>query len=297
MMKPSENAQLAATARLFSSTVLQELARRGESPCLSRLLVESGLASTIAASAPLRGCFDLAFKFLRKRAHRYEYVYRAAITHKLLLGVHSLSTASMLSEFRVAACKADLVILNGTSTVYEIKSERDNLDRLATQVAEYFKAFVRVNVITAEAHVEDVLNLVPPHVGVVVLSDRFQISTVRESQEFNNGLCSSALLDSLQQQEALQIIDSLGLARPAVPNTRIRAEMRKIFAEISPLELHRCMIEVLKKSRSLLPLSELAGALPSSLKPMAFLTEIRKSDHERLIRSLDTAVAEALTWA
>ncbi|MEI9986083.1 MAG: sce7726 family protein [Aliidongia sp.] len=54
-----------------------------------------------------------------------------SVTQKILMGKHSLRTASMLNEFRAGSCKADLVILNGTATVYEIKSERDSLTRLA----------------------------------------------------------------------------------------------------------------------------------------------------------------------
>lgn len=45
------------------------------------------------------------------------------IANKILLGKHSLNTSHMLSEFRVGYNKADVVIINGTSSVYEIKSE------------------------------------------------------------------------------------------------------------------------------------------------------------------------------
>ena len=81
----------------------------------------------------------------------------------------------MLSEFRAGTCKADLVILNGTSTVYEIKSERDSLVRLSNQVKNYKRVFAMVNVITSEGFVKSVCTTVPDDVGVMCLSKRYHI--------------------------------------------------------------------------------------------------------------------------
>lgn len=295
--KMTENSQLAATARMFSSVVVQELARQGKSRTFARLVAESALHEIINGSEPLSAFFESAFALLTRKDFRYEYAYRAAVTHKILLGTHSLNTASMLSEFRVGACKADLVILNGTSTVYEIKSERDNLDRLPNQIASYFKVFSRVNVITSENHVGAVLGSVSADVGVLLLSNRLKISTVREAQDRLADLCPLTLLDSLHRNESFEILRAFDIPIPNVPNTRLHSELATIFARLPPHKLHECMIRILKETRSLLPLSELARALPKSLKPLAFSTSIRERDHERLIASLSTPVAEALTWA
>jgi hypothetical protein len=62
---------------------------------------------------------------LKRSGLRDKYVYKAALTQRVLMGKHSLRTACMLSEFRVGDRKADITILNGTTTVYEIKSDRD----------------------------------------------------------------------------------------------------------------------------------------------------------------------------
>lgn len=296
-IRTTESPQLAAAARMFSSVVVQELARLGKSRTFARLLTESLLYQTLDEAAPISKLFEFAFSLLARKDFRYEYAYRAAVTHKILLGKHSLNTASMLSEFRIDTSKADLVILNGRSTVYEIKSERDNLDRLATQLKSYFKVFSRVNVITSENHVEAVSNKVPTYVGVMLLNNRLQISTLREAQDHLNDLCPSTVLDSLHREEAFEVLRAFGFPIPEVPNTRLHTELQKIFAKLSPPELHECMIRILKETRSLLPVSELAGALPKSLKPLVFSTSVRQRDHGRLIASLATPVSEALTWA
>ena len=98
-----------------------------------RLIGQTGIGGRCGAHATVGDAFNSAFATLKIAGFRDEYVYRAALTHKILMGTHSLRTASMLSEFRTGACKADLVILNGTATVYEIKSERDSLIALQTR--------------------------------------------------------------------------------------------------------------------------------------------------------------------
>jgi len=296
-MRTTESPQLAAAARMFSSVVVQELARLGKSRTFARLLAESLLYKAFDEADPISKLFESAFSLLATKDFRYEYAYRAAVTHKILLGKHSLNTASMLSEFRVGTSKADLVILNGRSTVYEIKSERDNLDRLTSQLESYFKVFSRVNVITSENHVDALFSKVPTYVGVMLLNNRLQISTIREAQDHLKDLCPLTVLDSLHREEAFEVLRAFGVPIPEVPNTRLHAELQKIFTKLSPLELHECMICVLKETRSLLPVSELAGALPKSLKPLVFSTPVRQRDHGRLIASLATPVSEALTWA
>lgn len=297
-MKTALNSsQLAAAARLFSSAVVQEMARTGRSPMFCRLAHDSGLADVFKSEGAVGDFFDDVFSLLKKKTYRYEYVYKAAITHKLLLGVHSLRSASMLSEFRVGCCKADVVILNGTSTVYEVKSERDNLDRLAAQLAAYRKVFARVNVIAAEEHMHSVIANVPNDVGVLVLSKRNQISTVREAANRPDAIDPSAVFESLTKEEALIILERLGRPRPAVPNTRFHAEMLKIFAGIDPISLHECMISVMKETRSLQPLSSLIQELPKSLQTAVISTQLRQRDHINLITAVNTPVSEAFAWS
>jgi len=288
--------QLAAVARLFSSTVIQEVARKGKSPLFSRLAVESGLAKAVPHTEPVRSLFDAAFSLLKRKDHRNEYVYKAAITHKILLGAHSLQTASMLTEFRVGSCKADIAILNGTSTVYEIKSERDKLDRLQAQVSAYRQAFAKVNIITGENHLKVVLASVPVNVGVLLLTDRFQISTVREAVDLADEVIPGVIFNSLQLHEAQQILESLGIVLPEVPNTKRYQLLSERFTRLDPHQAHTGMVRVLKKTRSLQPLTGLVEVLPSSLRAAAFSTHLRQRDHGRLQAAMDVPLSEALNW-
>lgn len=228
---------------------------------------------------------------------RDEYIYRAALTDKILMGKHSLRTASMLTEFRTGACKADLVILNGTATVYEIKSERDSLTRLANQVDNYKLVFAAVNVIVSECHVESVRQVVPDDVGIVCLSKRFRISVVRDALDSPQRISPVAVFESLRSAEAAAVLDALGVEVPDVPNTQRHSAMRSLFAELEPVTLHREFVRTLKRTRDLAPLGNLVDHLPKSLHAAALSIPVRRSDHGRLVGAVATPLAATMAWA
>jgi len=289
--------RLAAYSRLFSSAVIQEMAAASRSPLFARLAREAFDPKQLRTFTSVAEAFEAAFAVLQNVEHRDEYVYKAALTHRVLLGTHSLASASMLTEFRVAKCKADLVILNGTATVYEIKSERDGLARLSNQLRAYALVFPKRYVIAGESHVRSVLAGTPPEVGVLLLSGRYHISTVREAIEGFEQLCPSTMCDSLRADEAGQVVRQLGMEVPAVPNTVLRRELTKLFLQAEPKALHAQIVSVLKRSRDLAPLSTLVDQLPRSLQPAALTVPMRRANHEKLLQAVRTDFLEAMAWA
>ena len=289
--------QLAVLSRLFSSSVIRELARRGRSPLFTRLARQSQLFASLPASECVHTLFDAAFQLLERQGCRDEYVYKAALVRKILLGRHSLQTASMLNEFRVGGCKADLAILNGTATVYEVKSERDSLARLQRQVAAYTMVFSRVYVITAETHVNAVMRSLPEEVGVLQLNGRHQISTLREAADRPERTSPTAIFNSIRTGEARLILQARGVSIPAVPNTQQSAVLRQLFGSLSAREAHESMVQVLKKTRNLLRLSDLVAQLPDSLHTAALSVPLRKLDHARLVAAVHTPLKDAAAWA
>jgi hypothetical protein len=291
--------QVAAVARLFSSTVVRELAAGRGAPLFARLAKASGIPALSLGAQParVRDLFDAAFGVLRQRDHRHEYIYKAALTHRVLLGTHSLRTAALLTEFRVGDCKADVVILNGTSTVYEIKSERDRLHRLEKQVNAYRAVFAQVNVVVGENHLARVLALVPEDVGVLVLTDRFQLSTVRPARASIDRISPAAVFDSLRRNEARQILERCGRRIPELPNTRMTQALRSLFVELSAEEVHDGFVTVLRKTRSALPLRDVLEAMPTSLQAAALSVRLNRQERGRLVRAMDVGLDEALSWS
>lgn len=290
-------AQLSALTRLFSAAVFREMAMKGRSVMFCRLIGQTGLIEHLSPQTTVGEAFDNAFEILKVVGHRDEYVYRAAVSQKVLMGTHTLRTASMLTEFRAGSSKADLVILNGTATVYEIKSERDSLVRLRKQVENYKRVFAKVNVIASEGHIEGVLKTVPDDVGVMCLSKRYQITTVREALDCPARICPLAILESLRMAEAVSILQAMGVMVPDVPNTQRYAVMRDLFITLDPAALHAEMVRTLKKTRDLAPLNDFIDRLPQSLQAAALSVSVRRTDHSRLIDAIATPLKAAMTWS
>lgn len=288
--------ELAALTRLFSSAVLHELARYGHSPLFRRLLEQTRIALRYTNETTVGMAFDSAFSILKVSGVRDEYVYRAALTKSILMGKHSLRTASMLNEFRVGLCKADLVILNGTASAYEIKSERDSLARLINQMENYRRVFASVNVIVSDCHIESVRQIVPHDVGIMRLSRRGQISVEREAIDRPDRVCPVTIFESLRKAEAAAIIAALGVSVPTVPNTQYHGVMRELFSGLSPASLHREMVRTLKRTRNLASLGDLVDRLPKSLHAAALSVPMRRSEHEQLVEAVATPLNTAMNW-
>lgn len=289
--------QLSAMTRIFSSAVFREMAKKGRSPLFARLFELTGLSDQFVGESTVGEAFDSTFAILRAEGRRDEYVYRSALTHNILLGKHSLNTACMLTEFRAGACKADVAILNGTATVYEIKSERDSLSRLANQIENYKKVFAKVYVIASEGHVKGVLDTVSEDIGIMMLGSRYRIATVREAEDRPDRICPATVFESLRSAEAVAILKRLKVAIPSVPNTQRHAAMRAVFALLDPTAVHEAMVTTIKRTRDLAPLGDLVEHLPRSLHAAALSIQVRRADHCRIVEAVSTPLCAAKVWA
>jgi hypothetical protein len=293
----TEKVNQAALAEFFSARVVRQMAREGSSGIFSRLVDQSGIADVIDHSRPISDVFEFALEHSKRPSCRHEYIYKAAIVEKVLLGAHSLRTASMLTEFRANNCKADVVILNGTATAYEIKSERDNLEKLERQVDAYRSIFASVNVIAASSHVDEIVKVVPNDVGIQVLTSRFQISTLRRAINDPRRVLPGCIFESLPLAESKAIAVFLGLKIPDVPNTQIFTALKRDFSKLDPAAVHSAMVRVLRKSRSQIGMSWFIKNMPKSLHTAALTTSLRKSDQVALLGAMNVKIAEALTWS
>ena len=256
---------------LFSSAFLDAVARDAHHKNFNYLLKESGVLNSIKSTAQLSGVLSSVYDHLLSH-YRCEYIYKNVIATNILLGRHSLNTSTLLTEFRVGNSKADVVIINGTSTVYEIKTELDSLDRLENQINSYLNVFDKVFVVTHAGNVEKMEALLDVRVGIIVLSKQHSLRTEREAISNKANVSSATIFDSLQMKEYKVIIEQVYGCVPTVPNTQIYTECRKLFSKLSPIEAHDHMLRVLRERRFESHQLQLIKDAPRALK-MLFLSK------------------------
>lgn len=220
--------------------------------------------------------------------YRNEYFYKNTILNKLLLGVHSIGTTTALTEVAVAKSKADFVLINGKAVVYEIKTELDNLERLTSQIDDYYKAFDHVAVVTYEKNLQSVQRLldnIDKPVGIYILRKNGKLSTMRKPQRYIRDLDKEILFKLLRKNEYEDIIVQYYGKLPEVTQFRHYTECKKLFTQI-PLETaYKLVIGQLKK-RMKIEKEEFAK-IPYELKFLAYFMELSISDYQKLEKFLE----------
>lgn len=270
-------------ARIFSPKVIDELASEGASPLLGKILKEAG--AHLDGSTLLADVYNHSYKAIEKH-YKNEYIYKNNIANKVLLGKHSLNTAAMLTELRIYESKADAVVLNGTSHVYEIKTELDSLDRLPKQLNDYSLFADYIHVITTRSYIDNVLDLIPQHVGVIELTNRGTFREVRSSTSNKENCSPKVIFDSLRKDEYCKIISSFFGDVPDLPNTQMYKACLELFEKIPAGIAHDLMVKVLKISRTSEHQKNLIKDVPKSLKAVAVSSNLSKAQAIRLAQAL-----------
>jgi len=280
-------------SKVFSPTLLTQLAKTGRSRLLTSVVSESGFDKLCEANDSLSNCFDLIYSELQS-SYRNEYIYKNAIANKILLGRHSLNTATMHTEFRVGESKADILILNGTSHIYEIKTELDSLERLSKQLDDYLKFSEYVTIVTADRHVEKLLQRAPSAVGILILTGRGSLKTIRKANSGKNNLVNSLIFDSLQKSEYTKIIYEISGFLPDVSNALMYTECKKVFEQFDINDCHHLIVDGLKSRNMDNKTKEFIMSVPECLKAAATAIKLTKAQRTTLLDVLRKRISDCI---
>lgn len=275
----------AGVARLFSTRTLRLLAKKNIPTDYRDPFDALETLPHITKTARLRDVYKIAFDVLAE-SERSEYVFKNAITEKLLFGKHSPRTAALFFEFRAASCKLDALLLNGTSNAYEIKTSLDELKRLPAQISSYQKLFKNVWLITDRKHLLTAELLLPAEVGIKVLSKRYRLENIRPATSCSNFLDPLTILASLRKIEYSAILDQAGRSILHLPNTRQYEAAKTIFEAIDVNWLHDAMVRQLK-IRFAQTNQSLALNIPKPLAAAALSMNLSNLDARRFIENLE----------
>lgn len=252
-------------ARIFSGHIIAEFAETGTSKYAVTVHKNSGLIEYVNNCSTLAEWFRLLYKYLTNH-YRCEYVFKNAIANKILLGRHSINTTTLLTEFRVGKTKADVVLLNGTSTVYEIKTKYDTLKRLSNQLNSYRHVFENIYVVTDELQLPKIVSEIEDDVGIIILTKQYSFKEFRKARSNLSQIKPKSIFESLRKNEYCQIIrDEFGFI-PNVPNTKMHIEAKGYFQKLTAERAHHKMVEVLQKRNSNIAFRKFIRVIPHSLK-------------------------------
>lgn len=265
-------------SKVFNSNTLNDVAN-GDFSYIQKMAKKYFLHSMT-----LRDFYDKSFEILEKN-YQNEYVYKNLIANKILCGKHSLKTATMLSEFRVGKNKADCVILNGKSICYEIKTDYDSLVRLEDQLNSYKQLFDEVYVVCSKKYEKIIFENIPESVGVITLTKRNSLKTLRVATTREEPLNKQLLIDSLRQSEYKQLAEEITGEKICLPNMLIQEKCNLIIQNYTnDFDLNKKFIKILKHSRK--NNDTFINAAPKSLVNAAISYNFSKNEINYLLNNL-----------
>ena len=222
------------------------------------------------------------------KEYRNEYFYINTLLNKLLLGKHSVNTSTALTQIPIGKSKADFILINGKATVYEIKTELDTFDRLDTQIADYYKAFDTVCVVTSENNyckLEKLLN--NSSVGIYSLTKRDTISKslLKEPKENKTLLDHNVIFKVLNKKEHESILNSY---YGKLPNTTQAFYFRECSSWFSKIPINQAYLMFLEqlKLRSTIIMEDFKE-IPYELKSLFYFSNKNILKHKKLIDFLN----------
>ena len=232
---------------------------------------------------------DKCYEHLSKN-HRSEYIYKNQIIEALLEENHDLYSCAIIPEFRVGLSKADIAVFNGTSSVYEIKTELDSLDRLPSQMADYHQVFNHIYVVTHEKYVERIEAIVPKTVGIFILNAKNELTEHRPVQSNKSNVDQKTMMASLRMKEYSKIISDFHGYVPEVPNTKYYRACEELISEIPREHAHDAMVEVLLGRKLTNHQIELIRDVPYSLRALWVSKRYKSHETTSILNTLTRSV-------
>lgn len=274
-------------AKLFTSAMFKNLADPSEGKWLERM--RNIYSQQLNESAPItvKQFLSLSYSHLRK-LYPSEYVYKNEAVKQVVIKNHKINDTVLFAEFPCSLSKADLLVVNGTSTVYEIKTELDSLNRLEEQTANYVKTFSHVNVLTFPANFKRIASVIK-HTSVGILTydprkNRFE--TIRASKEDLDLLDSDHMFGILRMPEYKQVIETEYGYVPNVLNTEIYNKCRILFRKLPIEKQVNWTVKMLRARGVERHQISLSRRLPTSLKALSLTCRLNHPQCINIERNL-----------
>lgn len=170
--------------------------------------------------------------------------------HAQLMAEHrdSLDATTFVDELGLCGeVRVDVAVVNGALSGYELKSARDTLRRLPTQVRIYSQVLDYASLVVADNHLDHARQLIPEWWGCIVAAwdgSGTKLTVVTQPQP-NCGVDALSLAQLLWRDEALAELRRRGIDSGVRTKPR-RAIWERLAAELELDDLRQAVRERLK---------------------------------------------------
>lgn len=272
-------------SRLFSPPIFKKIINESDNTYFIDK-IETKLKNTSKETTNL-ALIKTFYKTLEKN-YRCEYIYKNTLFNAIIKE-YGLKSTLTLNEFKIGKSIADLVLLNGSAKIYEIKTELDSLDKLEKQISDYLKFADKVYIVTDDAHATQLLNAYSnSSVGIVLLNKKNKLETIKEVVADTEHLNFDTLFKVLRKQEYLELTLSTFGYTPDVPNTKIFRCCYELLSSVDILEFQKQVVTKLKERTIQNPKALLSRKTPRELKYICNSLDLNEKEYAILHDFLNT---------
>ena len=228
---------------------------------------------------------------LISKYYRCEYVYKNELI-KLLLKKYGTRNSVYFSEFRVGNSIADMVMFNGESKAFEIKTEYDTPRRLDKQMDDYKCFFDKCYIIVPENRLDEYYDIVESTTGIITMNwdnGHIILKEVRHAL-WNEHFEPQALMSCLRTEEYKSIVLSLGESLEGVAGYDMYTYCCQVISKANPDKLRVLFLREVKKRKNN---TALLRKYPMSIRQMMLSLNLPENKANKLLEQLNININQA----
>lgn len=230
-----------------------------------------------------------------KTEHRNECFYKNELLNSLLIQNGKISSCSALTELPVADSKTDMIFVdeNDVGTVYEIKTELDTLNRLESQIQDYYKAFPYIYVVTSSSHhrqLEQVLE--GTSVGIIELTNNNEFVYRKEATYNTGNLSHDVLFRILRKKEFESIVMKYFGKLPDVSDFVYYETCLELLGNLDIALFQKEVMSCLRKRNLVRDVESFTDNVPYELSFYGYFSKKYRNKWDVLGNFLDTEITE-----
>ena len=231
------------------------------------------------------------FELLKKsyslisKEYRCEYVYKNELI-KHLLKKYGTRNSAYFSEFRVGNSIADIVMFNGESKAFEIKTEYDTPRRLDKQMEDYKRFFDKCYIVVPENKLNEYHDIVESTTGIITMGQdngRIILNEVRHACQ-NEHFDPQALMSCLRTEEYKNIVLSLGVSLRGVAGYYMYTYCYQVISAANHDRLRALFLREIKKRKNN---TALLREYPMSIRQMMLSLNLSEDKANKLLEQLN----------
>lgn len=222
------------------------------------------------------------------KKYRNEYYYKNSFINDMLLKKYGVEDTIAINEFKVGNSIADIVLFNGSSKAFEIKTELDSNRRLHGQIADYTKIFDQCYIITDVSLVDKYLNE-NDSLGVIALnklSRTVKLTEIRKAGK-NDNIDPDTLMRCIRTSEYKNIVSIFYGELPDMNSFNMFEICSQLMKKIPPLQLRQLFLNEVKTRKSN---TSSLKYFKKELRQLALAMQLDERKYQKIISKLNEPI-------